>query len=49
LVNGDTPTEQSRADYDNVVLQLLGNDAMMISDNIEGTLKFGKEDMQLAA
>jgi N4-gp56 family major capsid protein len=40
-VNGDTPTEQSRADYDNVVLQLLGNDAMMISDNIEGTLRFG--------
>jgi N4-gp56 family major capsid protein len=40
-INGDNPTEQSRADYDAVVIQLLNNDAMMISDNIEGTLRFG--------
>ena len=41
-VNGDNPTELSRSDIDGVILALLGNDAMMISDNIEGTLKFGK-------
>ena len=40
-VNGDNPTELSRSDIDAVVLALLGNDAIMISDNIEGTLKFG--------
>lgn len=37
----DMPTELSRADIDTTVLTLLGNDAIMISDNIEGTLKFG--------
>jgi hypothetical protein len=42
-VNGDNPTELSRSDIDTTVLALLGNDAMMISDNIEGTLKFGKQ------
>lgn len=36
--NGDMPTEMTRSDIDSVVLALLGNDAMMISDNIEGTL-----------
>jgi hypothetical protein len=41
-VNGDNPTELSRGDIDTVVLSLLGNDAIMISDNIEGSLKFGK-------
>lgn len=40
-VNGDNPTELARSDIDTVVLALLGNDAMMISDNIEGSLKFG--------
>ena len=40
-VNGDNPTELSRSDIDTVVISLLNNDAMMISDNIEGTLKFG--------
>lgn len=40
-VNGDNPTSLSRSDIDAVVLALLGNDAMMISDNIEGSLKFG--------
>lgn len=41
-VNGDNPTELARSDIDGVILALLSNDAMMISDNIEGTLKFGK-------
>ena len=40
-VNGDSPTELSRSDIDATILALLGNDAIMISDNIEGTLKFG--------
>lgn len=40
-VNGDNPTEQSRSDYDTLIFQLLTNDAIMISDNIEGSLKFG--------
>ena len=40
-VNGDNPTELARSDIDTVILALLGNDAMMISDNIEGSLKFG--------
>lgn len=39
--NGDNPTELSRSDIDTTVISLLNNDAMMISDNIEGTLKFG--------
>jgi N4-gp56 family major capsid protein len=39
--NGDNPTNITRPDIDTVILSLLGNDAMMISDNIEGTLKFG--------
>jgi N4-gp56 family major capsid protein len=40
-VNGDNPTELARSDIDTVIKTLLGNDAMMISDNIEGSLKFG--------
>jgi N4-gp56 family major capsid protein len=40
-VNGDNPTSLSRRDIDSVVLALLNNDALMISDNIEGTLRFG--------
>lgn len=40
-LNGDMPTEITRSDIDSVVLALLGNDAMMISDNIPGSLKFG--------
>lgn len=40
-VNGDNPTEITRTDIDAVVFELLGNDAMMISDNIEGANKFG--------
>lgn len=41
------PTEMTRSDIDSVVLALLGNDAMMISDNIEGTLKFGKQSAEV--
>jgi N4-gp56 family major capsid protein len=40
-VNGDNPTELARSDIDLTIKTLLGNDAMMISDNIEGSLKFG--------
>lgn len=47
-VNGDNPTELSRSDIDNVVIQLLNNDAIMISDNIEGSLKFGTSPVREA-
>jgi N4-gp56 family major capsid protein len=40
-VNGDNPTEISRADVDVVVEALLGNNAYTIMDNIEGEDKFG--------
>jgi len=46
--NGDNPTELSRQDIDSVILALLGNNAMMISDNIEGTLKFGTSPVREA-
>lgn len=39
--NGNTPTEITQADIDTVVLTLLGNDALMISEFIDGTNKFG--------
>jgi N4-gp56 family major capsid protein len=47
-VNGDNPTELSRQDIDATILALLGNDALMISDNIEGTLKFGTSPVREA-
>jgi N4-gp56 family major capsid protein len=40
-VNGDNPTEFSRADINGVVFTLIGNSARMISDNIEGEDRFG--------
>jgi len=40
-VNGDNPTELSRADIDDVVKTLQNNDAYTISDSIEGEDKFG--------
>lgn len=40
-VNGDSPTEVTRADVDTVVETLLNNDAYTIMDNIEGEDKFG--------
>jgi N4-gp56 family major capsid protein len=40
-VNGDTPTEITRADVNTVVRTLLDNDAYTILDNIEGEDKFG--------
>lgn len=39
--NGDNPTEMARADVDNVIQTLAGNNAYTIADNIEGDLKFG--------
>lgn len=38
--NADNPTEMTRGDIDGVVQTLLTNNAMMITDNIEGSLKF---------
>ena len=40
-VNGDTPTEITRADVDTVVRELLHNNAKTVLDNIEGEDKFG--------
>ena len=40
-VNGDNPTEITRADVDEAVRTLLNNDAYTILDNIEGQDKFG--------
>lgn len=40
-VNGDTPTEITRSDVDEVVRTLLNNNAYTIMDNIEGEDKFG--------
>jgi N4-gp56 family major capsid protein len=40
-VNGDNPTEITRADINTVVAALLDNNAYMIEDNIEGEDKFG--------
>ncbi len=41
-VNGDNPTELTRADVDTVVEALVGNNAYTIMDNIEGEDRFGK-------
>jgi len=40
-VNGDSPTELTRSDVDDVVRSLLGSNAYTILDNIEGDDKFG--------
>ena len=40
-VNGDSPTEITRSDVDEVVRTLLDNNAYTIFDNIEGEDKFG--------
>lgn len=40
-VNGDSPTEITRADVDVVVRTLLSNDAYTVLDNIEGENRFG--------
>lgn len=40
-VNGNTPTELTKADIDSAVQTLLGNDAKMISSVVEGTNKYG--------
>ncbi|NGX36872.1 MAG: hypothetical protein K1000chlam2_00017 [Chlamydiae bacterium] len=39
--NGNTPTELTKADIDSAIKTLLGNDAEMISDVIEGRDAFG--------
>ncbi len=40
-VNGNTPTEVTKADVDSVVKTLMGNNAQMISDVVVGDNKFG--------
>jgi len=40
-VNGDTPTELTRADIDDTVQALLGADARMFTDKIPGENRFG--------
>lgn len=40
-VNGDSPTELTRSDVDEVVKSLLGNDAYTVLTNVEGDDKFG--------
>lgn len=40
-VNGDSPTEITRADINGVVAELMNNDAMTIMDSIGGEDKFG--------
>ena len=40
-VNGDSPTEITRSDVDEIVRTLLDNNAYTIFDNIEGEDKFG--------
>lgn len=39
--NGDNPTEMTRADVDQIIRTLAGNNAYTIADNIEGEDKFG--------
>jgi N4-gp56 family major capsid protein len=39
--NGDSPTQITRSDIDDVVRALLGNNAYTVLDNIEGEDKFG--------
>ena len=40
-VNGDNPSEMSRADVDTVIQTLAGQNAYTVADNIEGDDKFG--------
>lgn len=47
-VNGDNPCELNRQDLDSVIRALINSSAMMISDNIPGTLKFGTSPVREA-
>lgn len=47
-VNGNTPTELTKADIDTSIKTLLGNDAEMISDVIVGTDAFGTSPVRPA-
>jgi N4-gp56 family major capsid protein len=47
-VNGDIPTELSRADIDDVVRTLINANAMMITDDIPGSLRFGTAPIRSA-
>lgn len=45
-VNGNTPTELTRADIDIAMVALDSNDALMITDYIEGVNKFGTQPVR---
>lgn len=45
-LNGSTPTELTRADIDGVMQSLEQNDALMITQYIEGTMKFGTQPVR---
>ncbi|MDX1532806.1 MAG: N4-gp56 family major capsid protein [Nitrosopumilaceae archaeon] len=47
-VNGNTPTELTKEDIDNAIQTLLGNDAKMMTDEIEGTDAFGTSPVRKA-
>lgn len=47
-VNGDSPTEITRFDINDVVRTLMGNNAYTILDNIEGADKFGSSPVRSA-
>lgn len=43
--NGDSPSEMTRSDVDEVIRALVNNDAYTIADNIEGEDRFKKPDL----
>lgn len=47
-VNGNTPTELTRADIDTAMVALDSSDALMITDYIEGVDKFGTQPVRQA-
>lgn len=47
-VNGQIPTEITRTDVDEVVKTLMGNNAIQITDSIDGSLKFGTAPVRQA-
>lgn len=47
-LNGNTPTELTRADIDTAMVTLDSNDALMITDYIEGVNKFGTQPVRSA-
>lgn len=48
MLNGNTPTELTRDDIDTAMVALESSDALMITDYIEGTLKFSTQAIRAA-